>query len=174
MKTKNTLALSLILLSHLAVSQKITMPSFMPFYDSTNTGGFSGYASMYVTDSGLIANNRCIRSCFFIKFKLDTNGRVIEAAISKKAPLDVAEAYQKAVLASSGHWQPYRVDGKATISPSIILPVYVHLQLCPHESIKTDSIYDGFVNIFHHQEHDTDSLLKPCIVLKPAILVSYE
>jgi hypothetical protein len=163
--------LLLLILTSFSVMGQDTSPSFSNDLGEWRDLGFSGYISMYVADSCKLQDSICVRSCFFIKFKIDKNGNLKNISENIDAPKNLANAFKKAILTTNGHWKPALKNKQPVTSVFLIMPVYVNLQACPSESKTGDSIYKSFT-MLHNYNDNTSIEGEICIILKPALLVS--
>ncbi|WP_041341501.1 hypothetical protein [Runella slithyformis] len=173
---KNIPALFVYLLSLIVIPYSLKGQDSPPLF-SNDLGewkdlGFSGYISMYVADSCKLQDSICVRSCFFIKFKIDRNGNLKNISENVDAPKNLANAFKKAIFTTNGHWKPALKNRKPVTSIYLIMPVYVNLQACPPESKIDDSMYKSFT-MLHNYNDNTSIEGEVCIILKPAMLVSF-
>ena len=154
----------------LTVKSQETYPSFIEF-NEWKGAGFSAYVSLYVSDSCRMKDTVCLKTYFFVKFKIDTLGQVRNISSNLGASVNIAESFKKAVLSTSGHWKPFLKNKKVLESPFLILPIYVHLQTCKPALKLQDTISQSF-NSLHKFDDKTSIENELCIFLKPAILVS--
>ena len=88
-----------------------------------------------------IFNGACIYSSGFIRFNIDSIGRLDSIDISLSIPQSMRLQMKRALKATDSHWSVRTVDGKATFSKPFILPISVWIEGgCRKTQTTSDSI----------------------------------
>jgi hypothetical protein len=146
------------------------MAALDEFPDSKGAG-LSGYLSTHVVDHYRFLDTLCKRTCLFLKFKIDTEGKVINISGNIDADTVIYNAFKSALLSTNNRWSPHMVAGRPIESPYFLQPIYIHSQLCKDDIKPVDTLS---VNFAMGYKFDDGTTLENdvCIFLKPAIIVT--
>lgn len=111
---------------HKATAQVADQRDREAFFDQQV--GFESYIERYINEKDTTGTGvLCLKSCVFVKFRVDAKGQIINVACNINTPEKLCEFISAAVQSSNGKWKPKLVDGKAVLSQEYILPIIVHL-----------------------------------------------
>lgn len=111
----------------------------------------------------------CINSVTFVRFVVDADGKVKNVACTQDTPAVIAKSLKKTVLATSGHWSPKEVGGKAVESRPYLLPVVYNVNFgCPKNEESKSMFEDAIQHVLVFDDGSVTESME-CTVLPPLV-----